>query len=221
VGPDAAELDELEQLSPPAESGERSVSPAHDVELKPASIAAPTESLIEEPKAEVSDDDALVIPEITIPDRPASPWTPSYAVTTQGPDEAVKAEDAETEPSQVQDLPQKEVFPATVDTDAQEAAKKPSLPHLTTSDALNVPEDPVESAPRKRTESAISRFFPGGWFTSSPTVPDVIKTRTSTDVAIGEFIRSASQDSSQSEPAVTPVVSPGDEETKSRWCTIM
>ncbi|KZP31680.1 hypothetical protein FIBSPDRAFT_883013 [Athelia psychrophila] len=105
---------------------------------------------------------------------------------------------------------------------ALEAAKEPSLPpHLTTSDALNVPEDPVESAPRKRTESAISRFFPGGWFTSSPTIPDVIKTRTSTDVATGEFIRSASQDSAQSEPAVTPVVSPGDEETKSRWCTIM
>ncbi|KDQ57191.1 hypothetical protein JAAARDRAFT_194359 [Jaapia argillacea MUCL 33604] len=74
------------------------------------------------------------------------------------------------------------------------AEKKPSLLHLAPIDedggvdlsASNILESTSPSTARARQESTTSsRFFPGGWFSSSPKLPH--EGRTSFDVAAGEF----------------------------------
>lgn len=112
---------------------------------------------------------------------------------------------------------------------------RPSLLHLTTLDESGSSDRPLTSfempssaTSRKRLESTTSsRFFPGGWFSSSPTVPEASRTRTSLDVASGEFIRKPStefqppSEALSSEAASSPGTSGGDTEEKARWCTIM
>ncbi|KAF7978796.1 hypothetical protein HWV62_44554 [Athelia sp. TMB] len=219
-----AGLDQLEQLPPNSveapllDSSARSASPSPAVVYEPPSSIVPAAASTEE--ADAPANIALIMPEVDVPDRPASPWTPSYSVTTQGPDEGGAGEKTTAESAEVQDLLKGQPFPAN-QPETQVAEKKPSQLQVNTSDSTHGPEEPVAAGSRKRTESAISRFFPGGWFSSSPTVPDVNRTRTSTEVATGEFIRSASQDGAQPESATTPVAAPGEEETKPRWCTIM
>lgn len=85
--------------------------------------------------------------------------------------------------------------------------------------SLSTLETPAQS--RKRLEStASSRFFPGGWFSTSPTIGG----RTSLENAQGEFsaLKSPIDMAGTAAPATTPVDGLAeDEERKSRWCTIM
>lgn len=89
-------------------------------------------------------------------------------------------------------------------------------------------ELPSAKLSRKRHNStASSRFFAGGWFSTSPTVPDELKTRTSLDMASGEFTRSQSSDGDHSmsgdfgNGASVAMEDSQDGEKKARWCTIM
>ncbi|KAL0954804.1 hypothetical protein HGRIS_003750 [Hohenbuehelia grisea] len=90
---------------------------------------------------------------------------------------------------------------------------------LTTSSRDDTDVSPTK--PRSRLEStASSRFFPGGWFSSSPK----IQGRPSLDVAQGEFTPSKTpvDMSGTTAPAPTPVDGLAeDEEKKAKWCTIM
>jgi len=71
---------------------------------------------------------------------------------------------------------------------------------------------------RKRLESTTSsRFFPGGWFSSSPKVPE--EGRASLDVAAGEFVNQSSVENTPT--TALPSAVEEDREKKSRWCTIM
>lgn len=89
-------------------------------EVQAEAIPAPVEAepLAKEQKVEAPADISLVIPENVVPDRPASPWTPSYSVTTQGPGDVQKAEQAESV------LPKDEPFPVASDVKFEAIAKK-------------------------------------------------------------------------------------------------
>lgn len=116
--------------------------------------------------------------------------------------------------------------------------EKPSLLRLTSLDedgSTDRPllsfEMPTSATSRKRLESTTSsRFFPGGWFSSSPTIPEGSRTRTSLDVASGEFIRSPSTESRPSgelsasvsaSPSSAAAAEEEGKEKKARSCTIM
>lgn len=118
---DAAELDQLEQLPPssveaiePPAAVENVVDvtpPAHEPDVQAEATPAPIEAepLVEEQKAEAPAEISLVIPENAVPDRPASPWTPSYSVTTQGPGDVQEVVQSESAP--VDSLTKEEPFP--------------------------------------------------------------------------------------------------------------
>jgi len=90
--------------------------------------------------------------------------------------------------------------------------------NVTESTTLRIDIPATNDDGRKRLESTTSsRFFPGGWFSSSPKVPE--EGRASLDVATGEFI---SQSSVENTPTTAiPSAVEEDREKKSRWCTIM
>jgi len=187
----------------------------------------------------------LALPALAIEHDDNTPQLTPLAIVKDVPDTG--AEEVAREPTPVQNVfedvgtpnvPQ--VFPGSADMPAGEAPRtiqeKPSLLRLTSpgedgsSDRpLLSFEMPSSATSRKRLESTTSsRFFPGGWFSSSPTVPEESRTRTSLDVASGEFIRSPSAESRPSgeSPASTATSVPStedgeDEEKKTRWCTIM
>ena len=76
------------------------------------------------------------------------------------------------------------------------------------------------SAPRARLESTTSsRFFPGGWFSSTPKV--VEEGRESLDHAQGEFSKSPAASPALEVPANTPVDGEVDDKTRKKWCIIM
>jgi hypothetical protein len=104
--------------------------------------------------------------------------------------------------------------------------KKPSLSAVDELNATEVTESTTlridiptnNGANRNRLESTTSsRFFPGGWFSSSPKVPE--EGRTSLDVAAGEFVHKSSVENTPT--TALPSAVEEDKEKKSRWCTIM
>ncbi|KAL4268573.1 hypothetical protein AB1N83_001782 [Pleurotus pulmonarius] len=137
---------------------------------------------------------------------------PSVTITV---DEPVVESNPQTPRNEPSEEPQ--AFPSNT---------KPTVSRLDTSGepheldtSLSTLETPAQS--RKRLEStASSRFFPGGWFSTSPTIGG----RTSLENAQGEFsaLKSPIDMAGTTAPATTPVDGLAeDEERKSRWCTIM
>ncbi|KAF9223864.1 hypothetical protein BS17DRAFT_781329 [Gyrodon lividus] len=253
-----------------------------------------------EPALEVMTD-SLTPTESATPERPKSPWTPSYSVTKQGPGELIDEEEldhldqlpelftatitdsaAETTTSfggstqefaesiveavipvvlvtEIQasidksvhvstdtsestvlvseDVPpatpvkievavfdKLQTFPQETPLEPQKVAKKPSLSAIDENAACDRPESgalhieiPTSPLRRTRVESTTSsRFFPGGWFSSSPKVPE--EGRTSLEVAAGEFV---SKTVGSTPSTALPSAVEEDKEKKSRWCTIM
>lgn len=242
---------------------------------------------------EVKSDSELLTPvDDLVGERPKSPWTPSYSVTKQGPNDAVeeveKLDELEHLPGPLSSIPafatDEEPIPpvlitttrASVDEPvmaetpscseddvtvselsktygdveasgapiAQEipqtfpvleepqkiANKKPSLSavyelnaaEVTESSTLRIDIPTHNGANRNRLESTTSsRFFPGGWFSSSPKVPE--EGRASLDVAAGEFVHKSSVENTPTTDPTTalPSAVEEDKEKKSRWCTIM
>ncbi|KAG1779156.1 hypothetical protein EV702DRAFT_1090745 [Suillus placidus] len=242
---------------------------------------------------EVKSDSELLTPvDDLVGERPKSPWTPSYSVTKQGPNDAVeeveKLDELEHLPGPLSNIPalatdEVPIPPVLITTTrasvdepvmaetpscseddvtvselsktyddveasgaliAQEtpqtfpvleepqkiANKKPSLSavdelnaaEVTESSTLHIDIPTNNGANRNRLESTTSsRFFPGGWFSSSPKVPE--EGRASLDVAAGEFVHKSSVENT---PTTDPTTAPPsaveeDKEKKSRWCTIM
>ncbi|KAG1821145.1 uncharacterized protein BJ212DRAFT_1337899 [Suillus subaureus] len=236
---------------------------------------------------EVKSDSGLLTPvDDPVGERPKSPWTPSYSVTKQGPNDVEEVEDlgelehlpgplssvsalaADEEPippvlitetlasvdepviaetlsclegdvtvselSETHDDVEANGVPIARETpqtfpvleEPQKIAKKPSLSavdelnaaEVTESSTLRIDIPTNNGANRNRLESTTSsRFFPGGWFSSSPKVPE--EGRTSLDVAAGEFIHKSSVENTPT--TALPSAVEEDKEKKSRWCTIM
>ncbi|KAG2140104.1 hypothetical protein DEU56DRAFT_798627 [Suillus clintonianus] len=256
-------------------------------------IETQSSDLVED--AQVKSDSGLLTPvDDPVGERPKSPWTPSYSVTKQGPNEDVEEveelDELEYLPGPVSSVPaleaDEEPIPPVLITETrasvdepvvaevpsehegavtvselsethgdvevngapiaretpqtfpvleelQKVAKKRSLSAINELNTAEVTESstlridiPTNGANRNRLESTTSsRFFPGGWFSSSPKVPE--EGRTSLDVAAGEFIHKSSVENT---PTTAPTTSPTtalpsaveeDKEKKSRWCTIM
>lgn len=236
---------------------------------------------------EVKSDSGLLTPvDDPVGERPKSPWTPSYSVTKQGPNDTVEeveeldklehlpgplssilalAADEEpippvliTETLASVDEPTMAETPLYLEGDVtvselsethdnveasgalitretpqtfpileepQKIARKPSLSavdelnaaEVTESSTLRIDIPTNNGANRNRLESTTSsRFFPGGWFSSSPKVPEE---RTSLDVAAGEFVHKSSVENTPT--TAIPSAVEEDKEKKSRWCTIM
>ncbi|KAG1771018.1 hypothetical protein EDD22DRAFT_966385 [Suillus occidentalis] len=239
-----------------------------------------------------SDSELLTPVDDPVGERPKSPWTPSYSVTMQGPNEAVEeVQELEHLPGPPSSIPAfvadeepippvlitetrasvdepvtaealsrskgdvtvSELFETCNDVEASEvlialetpqtfpvleepqkiANKKPSLSAVDELNATEVTETSTlridiptnNGANRNRLESTTSsRFFPGGWFSSSPKVPE--EGRTSLDVAAGEFVHPVHKSSVENTPTTAPTTAlpsavEEDKEKKSRWCTIM
>ncbi|KAI0090159.1 hypothetical protein BDY19DRAFT_992388 [Irpex rosettiformis] len=196
------------------------------VEEKPATPminveeAAPAEPKAEEPgtQAEVN---AATEAAKSVPERP---WTPSYAVTTQGPGSPAHLLTEEAV---------HEAFPTTeVHDSGPKVSTKPSLARLAPL-AEDRPTNVVSPAqieettvsPSKRTRhesnqsSTSSRYFPGGWFSGNPKSPD--DNRTSLDHAAGEF---SSQNGKGPDAPVnntpTEAVAPAEKKKHYRSCVI-
>ncbi|KAI9000589.1 hypothetical protein BD414DRAFT_451042 [Trametes punicea] len=122
-------------------------------------------------------------------------------------------------------------FPTSDET--KKVAAKPSLPRLAPVDEnmqIQIEEssppaaDIAPSSARARLESTTSsRYFPGGWFSSTAKLPD--EGRTSMDHASGEFAKSPSEPSASPAlevPANTPVDGNVEEKHKrGKWCIVM
>lgn len=222
-------------------------------------------------------------------ERPKSPWTPSYSVTMQGPNEVVEeVQELEHLSSSLSSIPafaaDEEPIPPVLITETRASVDEPVMaetlsrseddvivselsetcddveangalvareppqtfpvleepqkiankkPSLSAVDELNATEVTETStlridiptnngSNRNRLESTTSsRFFPGGWFSSSPKVPE--EGRTSLDVAAGEFVHKSSVENTPTTAPTTalPSAVEEDKEKKSRWCTIM
>ncbi|KAG1870602.1 hypothetical protein DFJ58DRAFT_763741 [Suillus subalutaceus] len=238
---------------------------------------------------EVKSDSGLLTPvDDPVGERPKSPWTPSYSVTKQGPndsvEEAEELDELEHLPGPLSSAPpfvaDKEPIPPVLITETRASVDEPTMaetpscfegdatvsdlsetyddveasgapiareifpvleeprkiankPSLSAVDELNAAEVTESStlridipanngANRNRLESTTSsRFFPGGWFSSSPKVPE--EGRTSLDVAAGEFVHKSSVENTPTTAPTTalPSAVEEDREKKSRWCTIM
>ncbi|KAE9407691.1 hypothetical protein BT96DRAFT_933121 [Gymnopus androsaceus JB14] len=172
-----------------------------------------------------------------LPERPKSPWTPSYSVRRQGSGVFNEQKDdakVESGAESLTDAPTKEEVPATklvIRTGAEDiqsvqatseafpSTEDPESPGSldTVGDSLSVAKD------RKRLEStASSLFFPGGWFSPRPPAG-----RASLDNAQGEFTPSKSPvdevPSIELESAPTSATAESDDskEKKGKWCVIM
>ena len=105
-------------------------------------------------------------------------------------------------------------------------ARLAALEKLEASTGVTVDKHAGLSAPaqRVRLESTTSsRFFPGGWFSSTTKLAE--ENRTSLEMATGEFAKSPT-DSVAPSPAVeappgTPVDGNVDDKKKGKWCVIM
>jgi len=242
---------------------------------------------------EVKSDSGLLTPvDDPVGERPKSPWTPSYSVTKQGPNDAVEEVEELNEieylTGPLSNIPalaaDEELIPPVIITETRASVDEPVVaetpsrsegdvtvselsetyddveasgtsfaretpqtfpvleepqkfankkPSLSAVDELNATEVTESStlridiptnngANRNRLESTTSsRFFPGGWFSSSPKVPE--EGRTSLDVAAGEFINKSSVENTPTTAPTSalPSAVEEDKEKKSRWCTIM
>ncbi|KAF9266604.1 hypothetical protein L218DRAFT_78283 [Marasmius fiardii PR-910] len=185
--------------------------------------------------------DTSTSPEDT-PQRPRSPWTPSYSVMRQGA-ASTDALNEDAELAELEQLPVSVAQNAEALTDGEQAKSDlGSEPFptsesyeeegsLTSLDTVTGSRDaPSSPSGRSRLEStASSLMFPGGWYSRPP------PGRASLDNAKGEFV--ASKQSSPPPvqlppelPEETVAVStsvgtneeiPAKEEKKSKWCTIM
>ncbi|KAL0565545.1 hypothetical protein V5O48_016477, partial [Marasmius crinis-equi] len=185
------------------------------------------------------------------PQRPRSPWTPSYSVMRQGAGSTDAVGD-EAEIAKLEQLPapQVPVMKAPKQPEAPAATENKELEPFPTSESyeeegsltsLDTVTDsrdtPSSPGGRSRLEStASSLMFPGGWFTKSPTG------RASFDNARGEFIPNKPKSPIESTPVEstpevsedsatptneepTPVAEPTspttEKEKRSKWCIIM
>ncbi|KAG7089784.1 hypothetical protein E1B28_011435 [Marasmius oreades] len=184
------------------------------------------------------------------PQRPRSPWTPSYSVMRQGAGSTDVVDD-DAELAKLEQLPepvaQSVEAPRVVEHDHSDAAESDQglepFPtsasyeeegSLTSLDTVTG-DSPSSPSGRSRLEStASSLMFPGGWFSKAP------PGRASLDNARGEFVASkqsspvertpevpeetpASSESSPPTDATSEETAPKEEEKekKSKWCTIM
>ncbi|KAH7930187.1 hypothetical protein BV22DRAFT_80986 [Leucogyrophana mollusca] len=153
---------------------------------------------------------------------PESASEPDIKQTEDHPadNQEVAAADVHEEASD--DVPQ--TFP--IPSEAHKLGQKPSVHRLSAVDELSASNSPSlqieiptsNASSRKRHESTTSsRFFPGGWFSTSPKVPE--GGRTSLEIAAGEFISKAPGETTPT--TAIPSAVEEDKEKKSRWCTIM
>ncbi|GBE88022.1 hypothetical protein SCP_1202500 [Sparassis crispa] len=220
------ELNEVEQTPVPA------AEPAEDVQIesKPPSIHLDKSAELGMIEAEAA---------VLVEERPERPWTPSYSVTTQGPDVANGKAHTEKEENFNQAIQSNvsnghtelQAFPTVENGEPKKMSTKPSLARLVPvnedeqieieASATSVAEPVSPTHARQRLESTTSsRFFPGGWFSSTPKSHD--KGRASHETAAGEFSKSPT--SATSTPALeVPTNTPteGIDEKKKGWCTIM
>ncbi|TFK40315.1 hypothetical protein BDQ12DRAFT_734312 [Crucibulum laeve] len=125
-----------------------------------------------------------------------------------------------------------EEFPTIEDSDALIAAiSRLVVEEPADSDNSEVQTGPDFPSARKRLESTTSsRFFPGGWFSSTPKVAD--ETRPSLEVAQGEFssskptspvddVSDSVSDSTTGTASTESVEEPEEKHAKGRWCVIM
>ncbi|KAF9069254.1 hypothetical protein BDP27DRAFT_1447842 [Rhodocollybia butyracea] len=181
------------------------------------------------------------------PERPKSPWTPSYSVSRQGSRVFNETKD-ESELEKIEQLPPPSAqSPTAVSQDGEApstsagqelvaSSKEPtssSEAFPTIEEAENtdqVGDTLTVTKERKRLEStASSLFFPGGWFSRPPAG------RASLDNAQGEIISpkalsptegplsSIAPVPSVSEPAAVEgaEVAEGSKEKKEKWCVVM
>ncbi|EGN98707.1 hypothetical protein SERLA73DRAFT_73309 [Serpula lacrymans var. lacrymans S7.3] len=195
AGHEEAELDKLEQLPEPITN-----APEQDTPAANGINGARTHTDSEPSLGGFSSQNAAAAAEI-----PVTPEVKIYSVE----------DDENTESCQT--------FPTAEDSEdaIHKLSQKPSLATVDELNSTDGPslhiEIPTSASSRKRLESTTSsRFFPGGWFSSSPKVPE--EGRTSLDVAAGEFI-SKSAETTPTTPMPTAVEE--DSEKKARWCTIM
>ncbi|OJA18177.1 hypothetical protein AZE42_05301 [Rhizopogon vesiculosus] len=179
----------------------------------------PTEEMEELDELEQLPDLLAGTPALAADEKPVPPIL--ITETRASVDEHVVTEEA----AAAQEVPQ--VFPIL--EVSQKISKKPSLSAVdelnaaSTTDVsqfttlrIDIPATNEDS--RKRLESTTSsRFFPGGWFSSSPKVPE--EGRASLDVAAGEFVQQTSVENTPT--TALPSAVEEDREKKSRWCTIM
>ncbi|KAJ8072744.1 hypothetical protein PM082_016303 [Marasmius tenuissimus] len=184
----------------------------------------------------------------SMPQRPRSPWTPSYSVMRQGAGSTDALGD-EAELAKLEQLPAPEVqviesttqnpLPTAPDSKASEPfptsesyEEEGSLTSLdTVTDNRDAPSSP---SARSRLEStASSLMFPGGWFSRAP------PGRASLDNAKGEFIpnkpaspveattpglnEETATPTNEATPTAEPTspTSPTEKEKRSKWCVIM
>ncbi|KAI0925994.1 hypothetical protein AcV5_008576 [Taiwanofungus camphoratus] len=183
-------------------------------------------------------------------ERPARPWTPSYSVTTQGPG-TPKVETAEDEYAQLAEQPNGmhaepeqngvsnghaglQAFPTTEDiaVDQRKVATKPSLARLAPvnedeqieieANASQMDAVSLTTARTRLESTTSSRFFPGGWFSSTVKLPE--ETRMSHENAEGEFSKSptsATPSPALEVPTNTPTDGVEDAKKRGKWCIIM
>lgn len=151
------------------------------------------------------------------PERPKSPWTPSYSVTKQGSVEAEAAE-AHVQSKLAQLAQERAAGSPKANSDVAFPASPsesyvPFLPYtfLLVADGgfggvrLQPPASP-KSGERDRFDSvSSSRFFPGGWFSSSP--------------KLGTDGLPDNEEGGFAEPPVSAVELDADE--RKRWCVVM
>ncbi|CCM04302.1 uncharacterized protein FIBRA_06473 [Fibroporia radiculosa] len=216
------EVNQLDTLPAPVEVTEQ--PPPVDVieEIAPEAV----------PEEEIAQTDNMTVTE----ECHERPWTPSYSVTVQGPGTSTEAANGDSsEPTGVSNgNGQPQAFPTIENNDvsSQKVVTKPSLLRLAPLDE-NAPVDisgdsetqtgttsPTNG--RARLESTTSsRFFPGGWFSSTHKLPEG---RTSHEYASGEFSKSptsATESPALEVPTNTPIDGVIDEKKRSKWCIIM
>ncbi|KZT07623.1 uncharacterized protein LAESUDRAFT_811890 [Laetiporus sulphureus 93-53] len=193
-GPIAMEEKELDQL-------EQLPAPVTQAEEQAETAVREIVTEVIVQKQLSTNNDGLVVGE-----PPARPWTPSYSVTTQGPGTPKAVGVIEASETQ---------------------ASKPELTPLTTANGEQQDQatqgEPKSPSTRARNGSnTSSRFFPGGWFSSSSKSPHHAG-RLSHENAEGEFSKSST--SALASPALetTANAANGDvgERRKSRWCIVM
>lgn len=156
--------------------------------------------------------------------KPSETWTPSYSVTSvgagpQGTDNDLSANHAPTTEQQATEPLSDQLPPATKGTETP-GESFPTSEEVDQLEPLKLNTDTQSTSTRARyesTTSASSRFFPGGWFSSTPPVEG----KPSLDSARGEFSATKSPTSpTTEEPLAVPAEDDG-EKKHHKWCTIM
>ncbi|KAJ3983943.1 hypothetical protein F5890DRAFT_108351 [Lentinula detonsa] len=172
-----------------------------------------------------------------LPERPKSPWTPSYSVTRQGSQIFNEVKDQLGESEQLPQGVESSTDPNVplIEESAPAGPSAEAFPvsgHSDEIDRDSVGNTLTVSKDRKRLESTTSSlFFPGGWFSKTPAG------RTSLDNAQGEISSPKVMSPIEGRPSVdllggssAPSSAPADaadegtdddKEKKGKWCLIM